>query len=299
MVELGRNTMCPCGSGKKYKYCCMEKKTANSIKTLKFNEYTVIIKRKGVCYKIFQIMFGKDESLYVNFPYYKHKEGILSHATLKAGSDKLNLEEGGKVTSHLVKFSYHPDGRVHFSQTGRIKTLIKKQSVPFASQDGHIFTLQLKCFSDFQKFETKKPTHKRHSLLFNLEGTDFDAVKFVGWFYSKKNIKAIIPKNSKVKSEKDQAGPVFNFLTPKGERRIAVLLSFPNLCSPEEYILFLTCQKNEASLKSDVKSHLTFLGGFDSKEITHNHLQDTSCLALTYPIEYYEKLIHKIGSVDL
>jgi hypothetical protein len=30
MSKIGRNNLCPCGSGKKYKKCCMMKKQASS-----------------------------------------------------------------------------------------------------------------------------------------------------------------------------------------------------------------------------------------------------------------------------
>lgn len=32
--KIGRNDLCPCGSGKKYKACCLQKKTTPSNRTL-------------------------------------------------------------------------------------------------------------------------------------------------------------------------------------------------------------------------------------------------------------------------
>jgi hypothetical protein len=55
----------------------------------------------------------------------------------------VNIECGGKVTSHLVKYSHHPDGRAHFSQDGKILTAIKRQSIALDRQNGHMFTLYI------------------------------------------------------------------------------------------------------------------------------------------------------------
>ena len=46
-----------------------------------------------------------------------------------------------RITSHLVKYSHHVDGRAHFSQGGKILTAIKRQSMALDKQYGHIFSL--------------------------------------------------------------------------------------------------------------------------------------------------------------
>jgi hypothetical protein len=97
-------------------------------------------------HKIFQLFFGRDRSLYVSFPYFRHRTGILAAATIPANgqtTSQVNLQIGGKIASHLVKYSHHPDGRAHFSQDGRVRTEIKRQSVALDQQWGHIFTVQV------------------------------------------------------------------------------------------------------------------------------------------------------------
>jgi hypothetical protein len=64
------------------------------------------------------VFFGKDGDLFVTFPYFRHREGILSICRLQANGENqttVNLEQGGKVTSHRVKYSHHLSGRAHFS----------------------------------------------------------------------------------------------------------------------------------------------------------------------------------------
>jgi len=44
MVKIGRNQPCPCGSGKKYKYCCINKSKSNSRPVPKRDELDVLMK---------------------------------------------------------------------------------------------------------------------------------------------------------------------------------------------------------------------------------------------------------------
>jgi hypothetical protein len=59
----------------------------------------------------------------------------------------------------------------------------------------------------------------------------------------------------------------------------------------------LTCQEYKTS--DTKKSFLTFVGGFDSKEIINNYQVDTSFLIMTCPADNYEELKDTIGSLDL
>ena len=106
-----------------------------------------------------QINFSKnDGSLFVNFPYYKHKQGIAGHFKFPANlySHNLNLIKEGKVTSHLVKYSHHPDGEAHFSQDGRVLTTIKKKSLRLCEVDDHIFTVLFQGISNFSYADRKR-----------------------------------------------------------------------------------------------------------------------------------------------
>jgi hypothetical protein len=79
--------------------------------------------------KAFQVVFHKDGSFFISFPYFRHRTGILSISSIPANGlreSQVNLEHGGKVTSHLVKYSHHVDGRAHFSQDGKVFTAIKR-----------------------------------------------------------------------------------------------------------------------------------------------------------------------------
>lgn len=123
-------------------------------------KYVVAVEIGQHRYKILQIIFGeKDGSLFVNFPYFKYARGIVSVVTFPRGSShiaQLSLELGGKVTSHRVKYSHHPDGVAHFSQDGHVFSVVRKQSIPLAKAEGHVFTVQLQQAEAFESASEKK-----------------------------------------------------------------------------------------------------------------------------------------------
>jgi hypothetical protein len=223
MSKLGKNEPCFCGSGKKYKKCCATsslKKNASlntsfpTAQKLPFNPDYNLDKNKlksasirtercvisvevdGTKYKLLQIMFGKDGSLFVNFPYFKHKEGLTSLATVPANISyptNVELNPGGKATTHLVKYSHHPDGRAHFSQDGRVRSTIRKQSVPLTyTKEQHIFTIKLQDLSGFEisesKVVNKKSAIKRTEVNIKIHNTEPEALKIVGRWYPKNDI---------------------------------------------------------------------------------------------------------------
>jgi hypothetical protein len=94
--------------------------------------------------KAFQVVFSDDGSLYIAFPYFRHRTGILCASHIPATGTResqVNLEYGGKVTSHLVKYSHHASCETLFSQTGKMITAIRRQSIALDKQHGHLFSL--------------------------------------------------------------------------------------------------------------------------------------------------------------
>ena len=107
------------------------------MKVILSSKITVTLKHKGTRRKLFQVLFAKDGSVFVNFPYFRHRIGLLAAATIPGdgkAETQVDLKIGGKVASHLVKYSHHPDGRAHFSQDGKIYTAIKRESIPLNQQ---------------------------------------------------------------------------------------------------------------------------------------------------------------------
>jgi len=258
--------------------------------------FIVVIKTAQSRNKVMQIMFSKkDGSVFINFPYYKFSQGLVSLVTFSGNiklPTSLNLVPGGKVTSHLVKYSHHPDGRAHFSQDGRVRTKVKKKAIALFKAEGHIFTAQLQGMNDFEATNSKKDvgsTLKRTAFEFKFAYTDPEAIKIVGRWYSRANLLTRLQGEVK--------GPVVPCITDAGKRYLGVLIANPYLETAKEYALLLTCEAIPA-LTQDEESALTFIAGFDSPEIVNNTQIDTTFLALSYPVKDFSALERRIGTTD-
>jgi len=252
--------------------------------------------------KVLQIVFGqKDGSLFVNFPYYQHSEGLVSVATLAGGKGhkmEISLVPGGKVTSHMVKYSHHPDGMSLFSQTGRVLSAVRKKSIPLAQQEGHIFTTQfqyLKAFEVADKIKDQdKYDPKRSVINFSFGDKEPEAIKIVGrWYTLKELLSRIVVRDGKTRI----FGPKVPCRTDAGKMYIGFLLS-PTMGNPmDKFALLLTCEA-VPKLNQLEQTCLTFIGGFDPPYIINNLEVDTTMLALSYPASNYDELRKSLGSID-
>ena len=260
-------------------------------------QYVIAVETASHRCKVFQIMFQKkDGSLFVNFPYYEHSEGIVSLITWTPENPPpadLSLEPGGKITSHLVKYSHHPSGRSHFSQDGKVFTAIKKQAVPIDEVAGHEFTIKLQGLGSFQKLELENeippPSAKRTTLKFSVGTEEPEAVKFVGFWYSQQAISKRLTSGV--------IGKMMILNAPNGEVYRAFICSAPPGHAGDERILALACERIPR-LDKDEETALTFIGGFDRPQIVNDLTETTSFLALSYPVVNPDELVTKIGSVD-
>jgi len=248
-----------------------------------------VIKTPDVRVKVFQIAFGSDGSLFVTFPYFRHRTGILSATAIPAGHNKtdINLEQGGKVTSHKVKYSHHPSGQALFSQTGRIKSTIRRQSIPLDEQEGHIFSLifqGLHAFDGAHPLKDSLSSPKRAVIEFSLDSVE--ALKIVGRWYDVNKLRHSVPNAS--------IGPISSMVDPTGAITVGIFTASPH--QNTKYVLAINCvQIPRLNCEPEV---FTFCGGFDAPEIMTDPTKQGGFLAFIYPISEVENLRDKIGSVD-
>ena len=86
------------------------------------------------------------------------------------------------------------------------------------------------------------------------------------------------------KLERLGSKPWFICEKPDKTRVIGVLIEAPVPKGAEQCYLFLTCEEIP-DLDTKNYSALTFMGGFDPKEIALDHNVDTNFLTLSYPVE--------------
>jgi hypothetical protein len=263
-------------------------------------KYVVAVGTGHRRYKALQIIFGKrDGSMFVSFPYFKYARGLVSVVTSprRKRRAELSLEPGGKVTSHRVKYSHHPDGNALFSQAGRVLSVVRKQSVPLANAEGHIFTVQIQQAEAFESANEEKDRGRystaRTVLTFNFSKSIPEAIKIVGRWYSLAKLGNRIDGTEKTRI----FGPRAVCETPQGKRYLGFLLSPPQSFPTGEFVLILTCEKIDR-FGEEKQPTLLFFGGLDEPNIINDLSKDTSFLVLSYPASNYEDLLQKTGSMD-
>jgi hypothetical protein len=237
--------------------------------------------------KAFQIVFHKDGSFFISFPYFRHRTGLLSISSIPGNGSRqsqVNLEHGGKVTSHLVKYSHHVDGRAHFSQDGKIFTAIKRQSIALDKQHGHLFSLMIQGLSALDLAKDELQSTKRATIEFAIE--PHAAIKFVGRWFDVSDMRFSNPTLT--------IGPVVPGLDPDGNRTDQIFTASPyaNL----RHVLAISCVPILA-LGPEPEIFL-FYGGFSSHETMTDPTQEGGFLAFVYPVVDAERLRERLGSVD-
>lgn len=266
------------------------------LKRFQAERFIFTIQIGSVRHKICQILFGKsDGSIYVTFPYFDIKEGIASIGTftpLLVGSN-VNLETSGKVTSNPVKYAHHPDGEAHFSQDGKVKTLIRKKSVALREVADHIFTLHAQGLSHFDVDLAEidhQPKLKRTILNFDFKDKNPKAIKIVGRWYGWNDLIQ--------RAQGKFMGPNVHGQTPDGKTVPMFLIGPPQGWPMEKYFLTISCEEI-SKLDKNRDAILLFIGGFDKPSKINDLSQASSFLCISYPVSNYEDLMERIGSIDL
>lgn len=266
------------------------------IKRFQAERFVFAVQGKNNRYKIFQVFFGKDGSLYISFPYFDINEGLVTILTLPPilTESNISLEPGGKVTSQNVKYAHHPDGEVHFSQTGKVRTSIKKKSLPLANTEGHIFSLQFQGLSHFDTIPPHKdeqlPKLKRTVLTFRFNKTNPEALKIVGRWYEAKNLMNEAKGNTH--------GPVAFAQKPNGKITPVFLIGPPKGWLMDRYVLLVSCEETPL-LDKKREPMLNFIAGFDPPYKANDLSQMTQFLCASYPVSNYDELLARIGSIDI
>lgn len=258
-----------------------------------YDRHIVTVRTPSSHKKIFQVQFSRsDGSLFLHFPYFSETDGFLSHARRNPRSEGhgIDYESEGARTSHRVKFSHHPDGRAHFSQTGRIRTEIKKSACRLNTISGIVFLVRIHGLSRFEPV-TERDTKSRRDRI--LVGAEFDgeveAVDFIGYWYPKQHLLT--------KTSEETLGPLVQFRGPTGATETGALACPASNMPPRERVVVLSAVASTPT--ADMKPFLLMVGGFDSPLSLTEPQAETSFLMLAYPREAVELVSDLFPSVDL
>ena len=263
---------------------------------LRSQRFVVCIECGADRHKVFQCQFAKsDGSVFINFPYFRHKEGLVSLVAWPGGqgSTVLSLEPGGRVSSHLVKYSHHPNGRAHFSQDGKVRTIIKNDAVPLRDLEGHLFTLHVHGFDAFYKLTDAElnevPSGKKTGLRFTFSDEAPQSVKFVGMLYRDTSLER--------RAADGIVHPSMQFVGSDGIVRAGVVCSTALGLPGQERCLLLYCEPLPR-LDQSRECSMLFIGGFSTATEMVDTRTPVTFLAFSYPVEDAEGLRQRIGSID-
>ena len=103
---------------------------------------TVIAGTRDELHQLCQIQFDPAGHIFVHFPYLGETPGLLREVERgPIGMRTVDMTDGGKLVSTHVKFAHKLDGRVHFSQDGKVRTTVVRESVRLDGPLGRIFEL--------------------------------------------------------------------------------------------------------------------------------------------------------------
>lgn len=258
---------------------------AKKIQILTAERFVLNIEYSNLRRKIFTLFFGKDNSLYIDFPYYKHKRGLIKVATLpkfKMKQFKIPLSNDAFLIDHPPKFTYHPDGRAHFSKDSKLLTIVKKNTIPMRTVNGHLGTI---ISNDIDGFEIDKKsigTIKRSILNFRLNSKP-------------KSFRIILSK-----FQKDCVGRIGNIdhakpfgkLTNNTNAVYFVITNNKYKDSSNTYCVILVCEID--SYNSQEKDFM-FYGGFDHQTVVNDPSKETTMLFYLAPFEDKEKILKEIN----
>lgn len=269
----------------------------DGLRTYRSEKFIVVVHAGSFRSKLLQVIFRKNGSIFVDFPFFAHTNGVVSLVTYPANAKPpidLSFLDNGKVTSHLVKFSYPPDGNAHFSQDGKVFTKVRKACPPIHKVEGHFFTVQIQGLASFDQFELGNEKisspEKRAFVEANCRNTMPRGIKIIGMLYSRSNMRS--------RTSGRFGGPIITTQDTKGNLRQGCICAPPMERGFDQDInLLLTCEAIPKINKSNLAT-LSFIGGFDEKLVVEDLAKDSTFLSLVYPAENVEELIQKIGSID-
>lgn len=262
---------------------------------LKSEHFVIGVRRGEVFRKLFQVIFHRrDGSIFVNFPYFKNVEGLVSVATVGVGREsKIDLATG-RVTSHGVKYSHHPDGTVLFTQDGKVRSEIRKKGVPLNASNGHLFSVHVTGPDAFDAGNARDdaqrvPNLKRTTLQIQSE-KDVNRLKFVGWLYS---VEAFLRKNPGKRIQ-----PQMQMQQSDGTIAQGFVCASPTRpADTAERILVITVEEWVVA-GARPGGTLLSLGGFDPPEVANDINKPTQMLTCSYPVDNAADLRARLGTID-
>ena len=247
-----------------------------------------------------QIVFNKrDGSVFVLFPHFRQRDGIATVVRLGDGGaarKSVSFTDEGKVTSHLVKYSHHPDGRVHFSQDAKVRTEIRRQAkFRLDGPIGKLFQLHaLFPVGGFLPLDESTMRSGRPHLVFNYPQEIPSAVRIAAEWRRKVDVAS-------------WSEPTGTPIGPKerlqhrvtGGRGGAYFLGQPDGYPLQEHLMVIFCDRVDVPT-GVARPMIIFTAGADADEVkrTGDVAPPSEYLAATYPVADRAAMERVVGTID-
>ncbi len=255
--------------------------------------------------KIFKLIFNKkDGSIFLTLPRLKNTEGILSYSEIPAGSRNadVSMKQSGTATSHIVKYSHHPDGTAHFSLTDKVRTEIRKKSEELMKYDGHFCSITIQSPSALildeltigeEEIYTPMYSSKDQTIAFNFDYEESVAFKFIFYYFPVENYESYI----KIPKDWIWYEPGLSAINENGEflEQIFFISSTKEAIGAKHVMMVRAAPVTKVSKEP----RISFIGGFDPGNKQKDLEVALGFLALSYPIDDFKALVKEIGSVVL
>lgn len=241
-------------------------------------------------HRLAKIGFGRDGSIYLMFPSLRGLSGVVASATAGATPgvvQTIDMLDVGHTTSHLVKFSYHPDGRVHFSQSGKVKTAVQGLADPLSQKLGHIFTAR---FQGIGEFGPQRSNDKSHTALFRALDGNVDAAGLACWRYD------VAPLEGG--AERFFTGEPNGIRYPDGRLQKGVFIA-PPADDPYATFVLLLAVYFPGRFTEEFRAGMVFIGGFSSARMESGEGPSKSLLLAQYPCPDRITFAEGVRSIDL
>jgi hypothetical protein len=245
-----------------------------------YADFVLLVETETAAFKIARITFGRDGSIYVQFPYCVEKQGWIGTLPIdptRHGPMTYSLREHGAYVETDVKFAHHTSGEAHFSKTG--DDTIRgtgRTAWPLTGPIGHLFDLQVMQPDRFA------PLTKRDKRVMYLALSADASHQSVGWHAEWRRKSAI---EANIHPVGGVTGPTARIASrTTGEESEVFLLGQPEGFGARDHVLLLTASQR-APTRGIEGSGMTFLAGWDTHEVaTPGATADVrGCLAFIYP----------------
>lgn len=226
-------------------------------------------------YRIFCLFFRKDGGFNVSIPGYKIKNGVIGECILK--DSRIDLKEKGKAVSSVVKFAYPQDGKVHFSESGKIFSEFKtKNTLTLDENINQLFGFYSQGYKNFL-FEEKKRNSSSKEFSFYFDFSQMgkpESFRVLGRWYKKDQ--------EKISPTKICSKYIFqeNNLSSAQLMYSIAITPYEGKYSGDS-MLVLSFEPVFQKINAHREDHIFLIGGFDNEDDLKK--ENTDLLMFSYP----------------